>query len=318
MDKLELIKRNTAEILNEDSIKEIIKKKNPITYCGYETSGFLHLGHLVTITKLLDLEKAGFKVKVLLADWHTWLNKKGNWDFINEQVKVWKLGFKAAGLKDAEFITGTSFQKSPEYIEDIMKLAQKTTMNRALRSMQQVARDLDNAHVSQVIYPLMQIVDIKHLNIDLVESGLEQRKIHALGLELFDEINYKKPIFIHTPLINSLQGPGSKMSSSIPDSLISINDDESSIKKKISKSYCPEGIKEDNPILQITQLIIFPRIKLFEVKRPEKFGGDLSFNNYEELEKNFINKKLHPTDLKNSVSLYLSDILKPIREKFNH
>ena len=32
------------------------KKKNPVVYCGYEPSGPLHLGHMVTITKLKDLK----------------------------------------------------------------------------------------------------------------------------------------------------------------------------------------------------------------------------------------------------------------------
>ena len=180
--KLDLIIRNIAEILNENKLSSILKKKNPVAYCGYEPSGQIHLGHLVTITKLLDLQNAGFHVKVLLADWHAWLNKKGGWDFINEQVKLWKQGFKAAGLKNAEFVVGTSFQKKSEYLDDVMKMALSVTMNRALRSMQQVARDVENAKVSQVIYPLMQIADIKHLNIDLVQAGIEQRKIHALGI----------------------------------------------------------------------------------------------------------------------------------------
>ncbi len=315
-DKIELIKRNTAEVLNEENLNEILKKKKPIAYCGYETSGGLHLGHLVTITKLLDLQKAGFHIKILLADWHTWLNKKGDWDFINEQVKEWKAGFKAAGLTEAEFVIGTSFQKKSEYLDDVMKLATSVTMNRALRSMQQVARDLENAKVSQVIYPLMQIADIKHLQVDLVEAGLEQRKIHALGIELFKDINYKTPVFVHTPLISSLHGPGSKMSSSVPESMISIKDSSEDIKNKIKKAYCPEGVLEDNPILSISKLIIFPRIKTFEVKRSEKFGGNLSFKTYEELEKLFLDKKLHPLDLKNSVSQYLDEIIEPIRKKF--
>src|SRR3989344_8406426 len=268
-EKLELIKRNAAEILNEDELNSLLKKKNPITYCGYEPSGEMHLGHLVTITKLLDLENAGFKVKILLADWHAWLNKKGNWNFIEEQVKIWKAGFKAAGLKNAEYIIGTSFQRKSEYQDDVMTLALDITMNRALRSMQMVARDIENAKVSQVIYPLMQIADIKHLEIDLVQAGIEQRKIHSLGIETFNKINYKVPVFVHTPLISSLQGPGSKMSSSVPESMISIRDSEEDIKKKINKAYCPESVKEDNPILSIVQLIIFPRIKEFKVKRPD-------------------------------------------------
>ena len=318
-EKIELIKRNSAEIINENKLKDILKLKKPVTYCGYEvsggTGGGIHLGHLVTITKLLDLQKAGFHVKVLFADWHTWLNRKGDWDFIHKQCKIWEQGFKAAGL-DAEFVLGSKFQRNLNYIDDVLTLSLNTTMNRALRSMQEVARDFENAKVSQVIYPLMQIVDIKHLKVDLVQAGLEQRKIHGLGIEVFPKINYKVPVFVHTPLISSLKGPGSKMSSSEPESMISINDDENNIRKKINNAYCPQGVVEDNPILQIMKLIIFPRYNEVIIERSSKFGGNLKFKSYNELEKEFVNKKLHPQDLKNSCSIYLDKILMPIRKKF--
>jgi len=314
MDKLELIKRNTEEIINEDKLSELLKKKNPVTYCGYETSGAIHLGHLVTITKLIDLKKAGFHVKVLFADWHTYLNQKGDWDFIHRQADIWKKGFRAAGL-DAEFVLGSSFQRKQEYMDDVFTLATKTTLNRGLRSMQQVARDIEHAKISQVIYPLMQIVDIKHLKIDLVQAGIEQRKIHALGIELFPMINYKIPVFIHTPLISSLKGPG-KMSSSEPESLISIIDSDESIRDKVKKAHCSEGIIKDNSILQITQLIIFPRFEEIEIKRSEKFGGNITFKDYNELKKSFSKKEVHPLDLKNAVSEYLIKIITPIRKQF--
>ena len=70
MNKSELVKRNSIEVINEKNLSKLLKKKNPIAYCGYETSGEIHIGHLVTITKLMDLKKAGFKVKLLLADLH--------------------------------------------------------------------------------------------------------------------------------------------------------------------------------------------------------------------------------------------------------
>ena len=314
MDKLELIRRNTEEIINEKDIPELLKKKKPVTYCGYETSGPIHLGHLVTITKLLDLQKAGFHVKVLFADWHTYLNQKGDWDFIHKQVEVSKNGFKAAGL-DAEYILGSSFQRKTEYIDDVFTLATKITLNRGLRSMQQVARDLENAKISQVIYPLMQIVDIKHLGIDLVQAGIEQRKIHALGIEVFPLIDYKSPVFVHTPLISSLKGPG-KMSSSDPSSLISINDSDEEISSKIKKAHCPEGIAKDNSVLQIAQLIIFPRFDNIEIKRNEKFGRNLTLSDYKELEILFLKKEIHPLDLKNMVAEYLIKVITPIRKQF--
>src|SRR3989304_10247098 len=118
--KLGLIKRNSAEVIGEDKLKDILKLKKPVTYCGYETSGPIHLGHLVTITKLLDLQKAGFHVKVLFADWHTYLNQKGDWSFIHEMIKKWEKAFKALGLEKAEYVLGSSFQRTQEYIDDLL------------------------------------------------------------------------------------------------------------------------------------------------------------------------------------------------------
>ena len=40
------------------------------------------------------------------------------------------------------------------------------------------------------------------------------------------------------------------------------------------------------------------------VERPEKFGGNVIISNYEELEKDFSDKKLHPSDLKQTVGNY--------------
>ena len=64
--RLELIKRNVIEVLNPENLQKLLKgKKKPVAYCGYEVSGEIHVGHLVTITKLMDLQKAGFHVKVM-------------------------------------------------------------------------------------------------------------------------------------------------------------------------------------------------------------------------------------------------------------
>jgi len=156
----------------------------------------------------------------------------------------------------------------------------------------------------------MQAVDIKHLKVDVAYGGLEQRKIHMIARELLPSINYKAPTCVHTPLITSLSGPGEKMSSSKPETMISLDDKPDEIKNKVRKAYCPEKVSEENPILQISKLIIFPRIKIFEIKRDKKYGGDISLKNYKELEKSFTEGKIHPLDLKNTVAEYLIEILK--------
>ena len=313
MDNTDLIKRNTSEIVGENKIKEFMKKG--VVYCGYECSGEIHLGHLVTIFKLLDLQKAGIKVKILLADWHTWLNQKGDWDFVNKQLKQWEKGFKSVGL-NAEIIKGTTFQKKPDYIDDVLKMALVVTVNRGLRAMQQVARDIENAKVSQIIYPLMQIEDVKKLGVNFIVAGSDQRKIYMLGLDVGKEIGLQDAVYLYTPIIPSLKGAEGKMSSSVKESFISIRDTKEDIKKKIGGAYCRVGDVENNPVLAIIKLIIFPKFGKVIIKRDKKFGESLKFSDYKEVERAFESGELHALDLKNSVADYLEEIIAPIRKNW--
>ena len=315
-ERLNLIKRNTEEIITEDELTQLLKtKKQPIVYCGYEPNGPLHLGHLVTITKLMDLERAGFKIIILLADVHALLNRKSEEEKIKKEVESWKRTINALGIK-AQVVLGSDFQYKKEYQYGVMSLAQHTTINRGLRSMQEIARDVENATISQLWYPLMQVADIKFLKIDVALGGLEQRKVHMIGRDNSNLLKYKF-IAIHTPLITSLRGPGQKMSKSISGSGVSVIDNYEEIKHSISEAYCPLKEITENPILQITKLLIFPRIKKLEIKRPAKFGGNLSFADYEMLENKYKEGKLHPADLKNSIIEELEKIISPIRRRIN-
>ena len=311
----ELIRRNVAEIVTEKEFEDLLrKKKNPVVYCGYEPSGPMHLGHFVTITKLNDLQEAGFKVKVLLADVHAMLNRKGDKKEIEKEVDRWKKTLKAIGLK-AEVVLGSDFQFKQDYQMDVMALAQGSTIQRGLRSMQEIARDVENATISQLWYPLMQVADIKHLKVDVALGGMEQRKVHMIGKDMKNVINYDF-IALHTPLLTSLKGPGEKMSKSIPGSGIAVTDSKEEIDKSIKGAYCPEMTIEENPILQIMNYIIFPRFDLVEIKRDKKFGGDVKFRNYKEIEEAYSQGKLHPLDLKKACAEYLEQVIAPIRKNY--
>ena len=54
------------------------------------------------------------------------------------------------------------------------------------------------------------------------------------------------------------------------------------------------------------------------IERPSKFGGDMSFSNYHELESDYVNGKIHPLDLKLSVGNKINDIISPIRAHFSN
>ena len=68
----------------------------------------------------------------------------------------------------------------------------------------------------------------------------------------------------------------------------------------------------------MVKLILFPVFDKITLHRPEKFGGDITYDSYLELEADFKSKKIHPLDLKNSVSELLWKIIEPIRKAWKN
>ena len=310
MDPYSLVTRNTVETVTGDELKDLIAQPSKSVYAGYEPSGEIHLGHLLTISKLLDLREAGFSVTVLLADLHAFLNRKGSMEEVRRLAEYNKRCFEALGLKDARFVLGSDLQLTPGYELQVLQLSQQITLNRATRSMDEVGRQMDNPMVSQMIYPIMQILDIASLGVDAAVGGIDQRKIHMLAREYLPSIGYKAPVCIHMPIINGLDGK--KMSSSAGN-YISVADSEDTIRKKAAKAFCPAET-EENPVLQVFRYHIFPRVDQVSVKRPEKFGGNCDFLSYEEIEGAYVRKEIHPLDLKTTMGACLADLLAPVRE----
>ncbi len=314
MDSLSLITRNTEEIVTKEELEALINsEKQPSAYVGYEPSGKIHMGHVLTVNKLLDLQAAGFKITVLLADIHAYLNEKGTMEEVRKIADYNKRCFIALGLDEnkTDFVLGSSYQLKPEYMLDVLKLARSTTLNRARRSMDEVSRDAENPKVSQMIYPLMQALDIAHLGVDVAVGGIDQRKIHMLAREGLPELGYRAPVCIHTPILLGLDGK--KMSSS-KGNYISVDDTAEDIKKKMKSAFCTEGEVKDNPVLSLFKFHIMPRYPEIVVKRPEKYGGDLHYESYEKLESDFAAKALHPMDLKAAAAGYMNKILEPVRK----
>ncbi len=312
----ELVLRNTEEIVTEEELEEIIEEKDsPRAYIGNEVSGPVHLGHWIQIRKMKDLEKAGFQSVVLFADLHTYLNKKGEKEWIEKMVEYWQATFEACGL-DAEYVKGREFQEDTEYFHDLLKMAQNTTVNRGERSMGEVASDQESIYISQVVYPLMQALDIVHLDLDLAIAGIDQRKIHMLGREQLPKLGYDKPTCLHWPLLTSLAGDEGKMSSSKKKTMFPLHADPERIRNTINDAYCPQGEVESNPIIEIAKIFIFGSDKDLKVERDKEYGGDLYYSDFEEMAKDFSSGDLHPLDLKGAVAEEIIERFEPVRERF--
>lgn len=343
-EKLKLVTRNLEEVLTEDELRKLIESGTPLKhYIGFEISGKGHVGWVFTMQKIKDLQDAGVEINILLADWHTWLNKKLDGtletakrmsrEYFEEALKACAL-CAGADPNKINFVMGSELYEKlgSEYWAMVVKVAKATTLARMIRSTTIMGRkESEISDTAMLIYPAMQSADIFALGVNIAHAGTDQRNVHVVAREAASSLDQKKPVAIHHHLLQGLIQPvlttdengkqvmnleAAKMSKSKPESAIYIHDDPEEIKRKINAAYAPEGIVEFNPILDWVKYLIFYEPTQFTVKRDSKWGGNLEYSSYEDLEKDYAEKKLHPQDLKAAVAQWLITKLEPAREYF--
>ena len=201
---------------------------------------------------------------------------------------------------------------------DMYRMSSLISEHDAKKAGAEVVKQVESPKIGGLLYPILQALDEEYLKVDAQFGGVDQRKIFMLAREYLPKINYKKRIHLMNVMMPGLSG--GKMSSSDINSKIDLLDSEQEIKNKFNKAYCPEGIVEENGVLTLIRYSIFPILERknekFIIERPEKFGGNVEFNSYEELEKMFVEKKIHPMDLKSNTAKYFIKILEPLKKHF--
>ncbi|NQU78867.1 tyrosine--tRNA ligase [Candidatus Woesearchaeota archaeon] len=323
-ERMRLLKRNSQEIITEEELVKLLEEKDsPSVYLGVSITGRPHVGYFVWVLKMADFLKAGFKVKLLLADIHGALDNTP-WDLLEYRFQYYSRVIPAmfesigADIKNFEIVKGSDFQLKKEYLFDMLKMSTLTSVHDCKKASSDVVKQSDNPKLAGLIYPLMQSLDEQYLDVDVQYGGLDQRKILMFAREYLPKLGYKARIEFMTPLIPGLT-VGGKMSASDKASKIDLIDSEDEVKKKINDAFCPEGVVEDNGVLafcrHVLMIIKQDKNEEFIIKRPEKWGGNLSYNNHDELERDFAEKKLHPMDLKQALAEEINKLLEPIRKK---
>lgn len=334
--RLNLIREVGEEIISEEELVQLLKEETqPIAYDGFEPSGNIHIAQgLLRAINISKMTKAGFKFKMLIADWHAAANNKfdGDLEKIRNAGEYFKEVWKACGLDNdrVEFIWASDLVKDPEYWKIVLNVARTNTVSRIIRTSQIMGRsESDSLSAAQILYPCMQVADIFYLQADVTQLGMDQRKVNVLAREIGEKLGFWKPIIISHHMLMGLEKPpegentvekaiAMKMSKSQPDSAIFMTDTEEDIKRKISKAYCPEKQVEENPVLEYCKYIIFEKFEAMEIKRLEKFGGNLIIKSYDELTDLFSKGDLHPMDLKTAVTHYINKLIEPVREHFQN
>ncbi len=332
--KIDLIKDFAEEIVTEEDLRKIFQNNDhPIAYDGFEPSGIapIHFG-LLRATNLRNMLKAGIKFKLYLADYFAFLNNKLGGDLLNIRnagkyfIEVWK----ACGIdiNKVEIIWAKDIMNGISYWDKFLKVGKEISLERNIRATTIMGRKQgEKLSMGQLFYPSMQVTDIFHMDIDICQLGMDQRRANILAREIADKLKWKKPVAAHHHIIMGLQGIKkgatdeetliqSKMSKSDPKSAIYMHESYEELKSKINSAYCLEKIEEGNPLLEYCKYIIFKNVKSIKINRPKKFGGDIEFFNYDDLRKVYVDGKLHPADLKIALTNELEKLIKPVRNYF--
>ncbi len=333
--RMDLVRQVGEEILTEEEMRNLFETKDRIVaYDGFEPSGTVHIAQgVLRAINVNKMTKAGVTFKMYAADWHAWANNKlgGDLEKINMVgdylVEVWKQ--TGMDLDNVEFVRASEIVCNDGYWKKVMQIARSSTVKRILRCSQIMGRSENDAlQASQILYPCMQAADIFELEADLCQLGMDQRKVNVLAREVGPKLGWYKPVVVSHHMLMGLGAPSTdttdaiekaiemKMSKSKPDTAIFMTDTEEDITRKIKKAWAPEKQVAENPILEYCKYIIFEKFDDLVINRPEKWGGNLEYQSYAELESAYAKGDVHPMDLKGAVAGKINDIVAPVREHF--
>lgn len=172
---------------------------------------------------------------------------------------------------------------------DLFRLSSVVTEHDAKKAGAEVVKQVENATLSGLIYPLMQSLDEEYLKVDVQFGGVDQRKIFALAKEVLPKIGYKTRAHLMNPMVPGLAG--GKMSASDPDSKIDVLDPPELIRKKLKKAYAAPKEVEGNGVLSFCEYVLLPASALqggegkFVVKRRD--AEPLVYTNIKQMQKDY-------------------------------
>jgi tyrosyl-tRNA synthetase len=133
---------------------------------------------------------------------------------------------------------------------------------------------------------------------------------------LFVPSPHSSLIFFFADMLMGLKEGQEKMSKSDPDSAIFMEDTAEEVKRKIKKAYCPPGQVAGNPCLDWIKHIVFGKLDKWTLKRSADNGGDITYETFDALAKDFETGALHPGDVKANLTDALNGFLEPVRKHF--
>ncbi|MCM8807632.1 MAG: tyrosine--tRNA ligase, partial [Candidatus Omnitrophica bacterium] len=221
--QLEIIKRNTVEVIEENELREKLRrsltenKPLRIKYGIDPTSPEIHLGHAVPIKKLKDFQMLGHKVIFLIGDFTARIGdptgrKETRPILTPEEIKQNLMTYKEQVSKILD-VEKTEFVYNSEWLtklnlEDLIKLTSIFTVAQLLEREDFSERYKENRPIflHEFLYPLLQGYDSYVLSAD-VEIGATEQKFNLLaGRTIQFYLGQEKQVVITMPILIGTDG----------------------------------------------------------------------------------------------------------------
>lgn len=225
-----------------DKIVDALKRGEKVAVVtGFMPSGPFHFGHKMVADQIIYLQRLGAKPFIVIADAEAYAVRGLPRRKVIEYAKIYVANLIALGVDPdkATFYMQTNYE--PPYYRLLQMASAKVTM----AEMEAIYGDLEPG---KIIAALTQVADILHPQLDdfggyryvVVPVGPDQdphiRLTRDIAERLSGELGTTKPAATYHRLMRGIDGSG-KMSSSRPESYISLNDPVDVAVKKLRNAF---------------------------------------------------------------------------------
>ncbi len=226
------IKRGTAEIIDEERVKELLERyfkegKNYTVKAGFDpTAPDLHLGHTVLLQKLATFQKYGGIVQFIIGDFTAMIGdptgksetrKKLDRATVEKNAQSYKEQvFKVLDPAKTEVVFNSSWLDAlgaSGLVElttlfSVARMLERDDFEKRFKAGKPIA-------ISEFIYPLLQGYDSVHLKSDIEIGGTDQKFNLLMGRHLQRSYGVgKEQAVMMMPILEGLDGV-QKMSKSL-------------------------------------------------------------------------------------------------------
>jgi tyrosyl-tRNA synthetase len=215
MDKIdEVLTRRVEKVLpDKDGLKALMQERKIKLYNGVDATGKrLHLGHSITIRKLMEFANLGHEVILLFGTGTVLVGDPSERNTgrklitekeVEKNIKNWKDQISPLVDFDKIKIMENGDWLKPLKLTDIIQIASNISAVQLFKRemFQRRINAGDTVWYHETMYPILQGYDSVVLDVDLEIGGTDQEFNMLIGRELMKKIKNKEKYVLATPMI---------------------------------------------------------------------------------------------------------------------